>query len=47
MVPATRESYVRMLERADDGIGQVLATLERRGLAANTLVIFTMARERR
>ena len=28
-------------EHLDDGIGQVLATLDRTGLAANTLVIFT------
>ena len=39
--PATRRDYVRMLERADEGIGEILAALERRGLAANTLVIFT------
>jgi arylsulfatase A-like enzyme len=40
-VPATRGDYVRMLERADQGVGQILAALERRGLARNTLVIFT------
>jgi arylsulfatase A-like enzyme len=40
-VPATRRDYVRMLERADEGVGQILAALERRGLARNTLVIFT------
>ena len=39
--PATRGDYVRMLERADAGVGQVLAALERRGLTKNTLVIFT------
>jgi len=39
--PATRADYVRMLERADEGVGQILAALERRGLAGNTLVIFT------
>jgi arylsulfatase A-like enzyme len=39
--PATRGDYVRMLERADEGVGQILAALERRGLAGNTLVIFT------
>jgi len=39
--PATRADYVRMLERADEGVGQILAALERRGLARNTLVIFT------
>ena len=40
-VPATRADYVRMLERADDGVGIILAALERRGLTKNTLVIFT------
>jgi arylsulfatase A-like enzyme len=40
-VPATRADYVRMLERADDGVGKILAALERRGIAKNTLVIFT------
>ena len=40
-VPATRQDYVRMLERADRGVGEILAELERRGLAQNTLVIFT------
>ena len=40
-VPATRRDYVRMLERADEGVGKILAALEQRGLAANTLVIFT------
>lgn len=30
-----------MLERADEGVGQILAALERRGLSRNTLVIFT------
>jgi arylsulfatase A-like enzyme len=40
-VPATREDYVRMLERADRGVGEVLAALDRLSLARNTLVIFT------
>jgi arylsulfatase A-like enzyme len=40
-VPATRADYVQMLERADDGVGKILAALEQRGLARNTLVIFT------
>ena len=39
--PATRRDYVRMLERADEGVGQILAALERQGLSRNTLVIFT------
>jgi arylsulfatase A-like enzyme len=39
--PVTRATYVRMLERADEGVGQILAELDRHGLARNTLVIFT------
>ena len=39
--PVSRHTYVRMLERADQGVGQILAELDRRGLARNTLVIFT------
>ena len=39
--PPTRRDYVRMLERADQGIGTILAALERNGIAQNTLVIFT------
>ena len=39
--PATRQDYVAMLERADRGVGDILKTLDARGLAANTLVIFT------
>lgn len=39
--PATRSDYVRMLERADSGVGLILAALDRRGLTRNTLVIFT------
>jgi len=40
-VPATRQDYVRMLERADQGIGTILAALDRHGLSADTLVVFT------
>jgi arylsulfatase A-like enzyme len=40
-VPATRRDYVSMLEHADRGVGTILAALERRNIAANTLVIFT------
>ena len=40
-LPATRGDYVRMLERADKGVGQILAVLERLGLTRNTVVIFT------
>lgn len=39
--PPTRRDYVRMLERADEGVGRVLAELDRLGLARNTLLIFT------
>jgi arylsulfatase A-like enzyme len=37
----TRRDYAAILERADRGIGQILAALERRGLTRNTLVIYT------
>jgi arylsulfatase A-like enzyme len=40
-IPATRQDYVRMLERADQGVGEILAALDQRGLARSTLVIFT------
>jgi len=39
--PPTRQDYVKMVERADQGVGQILQTLDRLGLASNTLVIFT------
>jgi arylsulfatase A-like enzyme len=37
---ATRQDYVAVLERADQGIGQILQALKRRGLDRNTLVIY-------
>jgi arylsulfatase A len=37
----SRQDYVRMLERADEGIGRILKTIDRLGLRQNTLVIFT------
>ena len=37
----TRADYVAMLERADDGVGVILSTLDRLNLSRNTLVIFT------
>ena len=37
----TRAEYVAMLERADRGVGEILAMLDRLNLARNTLVIFT------
>ena len=38
---STRADYVAMLERVDQGVGRILATLDRLGLRENTLVIFT------
>ncbi|HLG55957.1 MAG TPA: sulfatase-like hydrolase/transferase [Vicinamibacterales bacterium] len=38
---STRQDYAAILERADRGVGQILAALERRGLTENTLVIYT------
>ena len=37
---ATRNDYVGMVERMDEGIGRVLDALDARGLADNTLVIY-------
>lgn len=37
----TRDSYVKIMERADQGVGAIIAALDRQGLASNTLVIFT------
>jgi L-ascorbate metabolism protein UlaG (beta-lactamase superfamily) len=37
----TRADYVRMLERADQGVGRILDLLDRLALTSNTLVIFT------
>jgi arylsulfatase A-like enzyme len=37
----TRADYVAMLERADRGVGQILAALRAAGIDRNTLVIFT------
>jgi arylsulfatase A-like enzyme len=38
---STRKDYVAILERADRGVGEILAALDRRGLTRNTLVIYT------
>ncbi|MBI2827642.1 MAG: sulfatase-like hydrolase/transferase [Acidobacteria bacterium] len=38
---STRADYVAMVERVDRGVGDVLRTLERLGLANDTIVIFT------
>ncbi len=37
----TRETFVKMVEAMDAGIGEILAALEQEGLAKNTLVVFT------
>ncbi len=37
---ATREDYVQMVERMDEGIGKVLDTLDSNNLSENTLVIY-------
>ena len=37
----TRQDYAEMLERADQGIGQILNTLDELGLTRETFVIFT------
>ncbi len=38
---STRTDYVAMVEQLDRGVGQILDALARRGLARNTIVIFT------
>jgi arylsulfatase A-like enzyme len=38
---STRADYVAMLERVDQGVGQILALLKERGIDRNTIVIFT------
>ena len=38
---STRQDYVAILERADQGVGKILAALDRLGLSRNTLVIYT------
>ncbi|MEK7402890.1 MAG: sulfatase-like hydrolase/transferase, partial [Gemmatimonadota bacterium] len=40
-VTSTRAEYVAMVERMDRGVGQILRTLDRLGIANNTIVIFT------
>jgi arylsulfatase A-like enzyme len=37
----TRAGYVKIMERADRGVGEILAALDRAGLSQNTLVVFT------
>jgi arylsulfatase A-like enzyme len=38
---ATRADYAAVMERVDRGVGEILQTLRARGLARNTIVIFT------
>jgi arylsulfatase A-like enzyme len=38
---STRADYAAILERADQGVGRIVSTLEKLGLTRNTLVIFT------
>ena len=38
---STRADYVAMVERVDQGVGRILATLDRLGLRENTIVIYT------
>ena len=42
-VTGTRADYVRILERADRGVCDILAALNQRGLTNSTLVILTNA----
>jgi arylsulfatase A len=38
---STRRDYAAMLERADQGVGRIVETLQKLGLTRNTLVVFT------
>ena len=38
---STRADYVKILERADQGVGEIAAALAKAGVANNTLIIFT------
>ncbi|HZL96155.1 MAG TPA: sulfatase-like hydrolase/transferase, partial [Vicinamibacterales bacterium] len=39
--PPTRADYATMIEAADSGVGRILQTVARLGLADNTIVVFT------
>ena len=39
--PQVEKNFAAMITRMDDGIGQLMAALKARGLAENTLVVFT------
>ncbi len=38
---STREDYIAILERADQGIGEIIEAVDRAGLGKNTIIIFT------
>lgn len=38
---STRADYVAMVERVDRGVGEIVRTIDRLGIARNTIVIFT------
>ena len=38
---STRAEYAAMMERVDQGVGRILAAIDRAGLRSNTIVIFT------
>jgi arylsulfatase A-like enzyme len=39
--PGTREIYAAMVERADQGVGQIVDAVDAAGLSENTLIIYT------
>jgi arylsulfatase A-like enzyme len=39
--PGSREDYIAMVERVDQGIGEILAAVEAAGIDDNTFIIFT------
>ncbi len=41
MYHGTRADYAKMVERVDAGVGQILAELDRQGIADRTLVVFS------
>lgn len=41
MLTGSRAIYKAMLERVDDGVGMILAALEKLGLSENTLIVFS------
>ena len=39
--PGSRDDYIAMVERVDQGIGEIMTALDRAGVADNTMIIFT------